>query len=302
MGYLDPRPNSKTIGLAYASYYTHETASRANHISGPRSGLVRRLRQALRNGELNRSYNYHFEPSISSFGVLRVFAKRKAWEADAFVRHLPAPKPGSDQLLDIGCGNGEFVELAQKALGYRAEGLELDARAVEAARRLGICVHHGSVDQNDLPLQSYAHVTLCHVLEHLHHPVSALSNIRSLLQPGGRVWIEIPNLDAASHRQFGANALLLDSPRHLVMFNRKSLQISLEMAGFTSLAFKPVGGFIEEAYLQSWAIQSGIDPYSVEIADFPAHLKTAARRSADADSSRSLQVESLIVCAYRDNA
>ena len=54
-GYLDPRPNAATIGLAYSSYSTHGAPG---GVDQPERSAWRRFRNAQRNAYLNREYGY----------------------------------------------------------------------------------------------------------------------------------------------------------------------------------------------------------------------------------------------------
>ena len=121
---LDPRPTPDTIGLAYASYYTHGDAPApaaprwpATCASGSRATTCMRAGAMTSRG-----------PRAAA--VARALASRRAI-ADREIRHLPA-RPGG-RLLDVGSGDGAFVRAAC-ALGWQAEGLEPDPAAVASAR------------------------------------------------------------------------------------------------------------------------------------------------------------------------
>ena len=59
-GYLDPRPNRATIGLAYSHYFTHGSAG---DVGQPPASAWRRRRTAQRSAYLNARYRYELNPA-----------------------------------------------------------------------------------------------------------------------------------------------------------------------------------------------------------------------------------------------
>lgn len=203
--YLDPRPSEGSIGRAYRTYYTHDGV--ADSFSAPRARFAASSSQKVRNGYLNARYGYGLRPAIA-MGSLGAWAlgrvlPGKAHCAEAAFRHLPAGRE-SGSLLDVGCGNGAFLKIA-KSLGYQASGLEPDPKAAAYGRNEGLDVRAGRLPGSNLPQGTFDEITLLHVLEHFHRPVEALKELWSLLRPGGRLWVKVPNLDSLGFQRFGRN-------------------------------------------------------------------------------------------------
>jgi 2-polyprenyl-3-methyl-5-hydroxy-6-metoxy-1,4-benzoquinol methylase len=102
---------------------------------------------------------------------------------------LAAP-PG--RVLDVGCAGGHLgAELA--AAGWEVTGVELDGGA---ARARGLAVVEGSIDdpalRARLPRDVDA-VVCADVLEHLPDPWETLAFLATLLRPGGRAVVSLPN-------------------------------------------------------------------------------------------------------------
>lgn len=139
--------------------------------------------------------------------------------------------PGA-RVLDVGCGNGGFL-LGLKRHGYAVEGTEWSA---ESARRIpadaGIPVHVGDLLDVELPARSYDAITIWHVLEHVRRPYDTLAKIRSLLRPGGWLFLAVPNAESAQAKRYGLNWFHHDPPRHLFGFGPSSLSPLLEKVGF----------------------------------------------------------------------
>jgi SAM-dependent methyltransferase len=183
--YLNPRPTPNSIGRAYSRYYTH-TRSLAD-LPSSWSGL----KGALSRAYLNSKYGYKLSPAIpKSASVFRRLFPRKAAHLDFLVRHTPAPY-GASHLLDVGCGNGEFLRIAIE-LGFAAMGIEPDPKAAEAARHGGLKVLQGILPNSEIGAHQFDHITLNSVIEHLHEPRAALEQAYSLLKPGGRIWLTQP--------------------------------------------------------------------------------------------------------------
>ena len=225
--YLDPRPDAQSIAKAYTSYFTHDAAGSAQ----PASGLRHWLRREV-NGWRNRQWHTDLQPASRRGG----WWVSLAWPLPSLVRHqmrnLPHTPPRSGaRLLDVGCGSGAFLVLA-RAAGWSVQGLDFDPVAVQGARRQGLEVHHGGLEQVANQQDSYDWITCSHVIEHVHEPVQWLRGMYALLRPGGTLWLQTPNIDSWGYREFGADWRALDPPRHLSIAPVDGLCDTLRKVGF----------------------------------------------------------------------
>ncbi len=147
-------------------------------------------------------------------------------------------------LLDIGCGTGEFLHIAQKN-GYQTQGIEPD----ENARAMAIKNYALQVAEPSylaqIPEASVAIITMWHVMEHVHELEPRIKTIHKLLQDGGIAIIAVPNpksLDAQHYQQHWAG---YDLPRHLYHFEPQLLRQMFEKQGLKSIETKimPFDGF-----------------------------------------------------------
>jgi SAM-dependent methyltransferase len=231
-GYLDPRPTADSIGAAYVQYYTHAAGPR---VSGPGlkaalRGLANRVTRAYfaslrdRTPAGNSPLDTFLAAALRSLPFCRELI-------DAQYRHLRRPEPGSDRLLDIGCGNGEFLARARD-LGWQVEGVDFDPKAVAAARAAGLEVRIGSIESYSRVREQFDVVTCSHVIEHVYDAHQLVATIHQILKPGGRLWVETPNIESAGHAVFGKSWRGLEAPRHLCIFNFRTLSKLLVDAGF----------------------------------------------------------------------
>lgn len=105
--------------------------------------------------------------------------------------------------------------------------------AAERARKLhGLEVHATTLEQADLPPQSFDLITFYHVLEHLPDPIATLRRARELLRPGGQLVALTPNQGSLGYRRFGPAWVSLDPPRHLYGYSVGHLKQIARQAGF----------------------------------------------------------------------
>lgn len=149
-------------------------------------------------------------------------------------------------LLDIGCGGGFFLELAEKR-GWKAKGIEISEGAFARARKLGLNVVQGEISEF-ADSERFNAITLWNVLDQVMNPKEQLQKIYSLLEPGGFLALRISNLTfhLNMHRlwSFLENSKVIpkDESRptvfHLQMFSGKTIHNALKKTGFQSIEVK----------------------------------------------------------------
>lgn len=238
-GYLDPRPSPDSIDLVYAGYYTHTTSKPAT--SSPQAAPLpppQRIKRGLRNAYLNHRYGCELTPSYAA-GRWIVGLSPLARRAQREVRYLPpANRASPPRLLDVGCGNGEFLR-KMGGMGWEVHGIEPDPQAVRVAAACGIPTHCGSLADHPYPDDHFDAITLYHVIEHLHQPLEAMRACHRLLRRGGTLAVFTPNIDSLGHRAFGRDWHPLHPPAHLILFVRATLRGLLRQAGFDSVSSRP---------------------------------------------------------------
>jgi 2-polyprenyl-3-methyl-5-hydroxy-6-metoxy-1,4-benzoquinol methylase len=136
----------------------------------------------------------------------------------------PILTPGC-KVLDLGSGGGELLFLL-RAKGYDAAGIEPNEGYGEYARDvLGLPVQLGAYQQASVEPASLDVVTSFHVVEHLERPVEALSTLAGWLKPGGRMLIEVPNIQSTVQwpkSRFHQAHLQNFTPKTLAMAGRRA--------------------------------------------------------------------------------
>jgi 2-polyprenyl-3-methyl-5-hydroxy-6-metoxy-1,4-benzoquinol methylase len=186
------------------------------------------------------------------FGSTRIEPDRQFWwdEAhrrmyDEFCRRFLAGRSG--RLLDVGCGLGFFVRRASQMSGWDAFGSEMSAPAVEFAKEvLGLrTVVRGRVQDAAFERASFNVITLWDVIEHIPDPDPMLSSLRSLLTPGGMLFIHTPNVEVqlpkARLKRFlrgmRRGVHYLEARDHAHIYSRRTIAAVLRRNGFSTVRF-----------------------------------------------------------------
>jgi SAM-dependent methyltransferase len=111
--------------------------------------------------------------------------------------HSDTSYPSGSVVLEAGCGVGsQTVTLAQRSPDARFTSIDISAASVAKAKRAtdaaGLTnVQFQQADIFALPFapESFDHVFVCFVLEHLSRPVEALAILNGLIRPGGTMTV-----------------------------------------------------------------------------------------------------------------
>lgn len=164
-------------------------------------------------------YDDYFQPAARRFES----ALRLRWL-------LAAVRPRT--LLEAGSAAGYFVAAA-RAAGIDARGIEISADVAEYARRVvGAPVAPGGFE-TAAPGAGVDAVCAFHVLEHVEDPVEFVRCARDALAPGGRLALEVPNIDSAAAGRLGRAWPQIQPAYHRWHFTPSSLAQLVTAGGFT---------------------------------------------------------------------
>jgi SAM-dependent methyltransferase len=166
--------------------------------------------------------------------------------------------PGRGELLDIGCGTGNFLDAARIA-GYEVSGTELDRNAARFAKeRVGLprvfpLTITGFVEQ--YPAKKFDVVTFFEVLEHQAAPVEFIEKVKACLRPRGFVALSVPNRE----RWLTGPDVLDYPPNHFLRWNSRALTKLLSTHGFEVVAVREQpAGILHTAQMINMAIRTGL--------------------------------------------
>lgn len=100
-------------------------------------------------------------------------------------------RPGA-RVIDVGCGEGELLELLVREKQAQGRGLELEASGVSACLARGLAVVQGDADRDldAFPTRAFDYAILSQTLQATHNPRHVLSE---LLRIADRAIVSFPN-------------------------------------------------------------------------------------------------------------
>lgn len=131
-----------------------------------------------------------------------------------------------NNLLEIGCGTGEFLVEAKNRGWKNSIGNELELNVASLAFEKGFEINTGFFENIDA--QKYVSFDLIfadNVIEHTMNPLVFLEKAYELLHENGLLILRLPDT-----QPFGPTLKLID---HTFHFTRKSIALFLEKAGFS---------------------------------------------------------------------
>ncbi len=126
-------------------------------------------------------------------------SKRLQDQADTLdeLLHHDTIFPAKSEILEAGCGVGSQTKIiARKNPSCHFTSIDISERSLGIARSLirksrmqNVTFQKGDVFNLHFGPESFDHVFVCFLLEHLADPVQALSNLRNVLRTGGTITV-----------------------------------------------------------------------------------------------------------------
>ncbi len=196
--FLNPTPNKKEL----IKYYPSNYISKGAQID-------------TRNNMIQLLYNTYYGDGSKILRILFLPIK-------SLLRTLP----DKGTILDVGCGNGKFLELARK------RGLSVFGVDPYIERDIpSLNIRKVALEETNFKEKVFDYITLNNVLEHVQDPIETLIYCRRLLKNNGKIIVNIPSSSSLNYKIFGKNWVSLDTPRHTFIFSNKTMEIVCKKAG-----------------------------------------------------------------------
>lgn len=180
--------------------------------------------------------------------------------AEILARHILPQLPDYEGALDIGTGNGAFLQ-ELLGLGFRGVmGVEPSRAPIAAADpAVKPLIRQGLFDARDFRPASFRLITCFQTMEHVYDPLELCQSAYSLLRNEGALFLICHDRRALPARLLGRRSPIFDI-EHLQLFSRRSVHQLLERCGFSSIEVLPVSNRYPLHY---WA----------KLAPFPSTVK-----------------------------
>jgi 2-polyprenyl-3-methyl-5-hydroxy-6-metoxy-1,4-benzoquinol methylase len=181
-----------------------------------------------------------------------------------FIRalNIAVSNVSAKSLLDIGSGRGYMLFFLKKYFGFTAAvGTQISRPALEFSRKkLGLEIYGQDLLEINFGSQLFDVISIFHVLEHLKNPEEYITKINSLLKPGGKIYIEVPNFNSWTKKITRRFWLGLDFQHHIFFFSPDSLKALLQKNNFIILKIRTFSweysAFTSAQSLISWLTKS----------------------------------------------
>jgi SAM-dependent methyltransferase len=160
---------------------------------------------------------------------------QRIWEGRKVSGYERALGPGKKRILDVGCGDGRFLQVLRDfgSPDWELVGVDFDPAAVERCRARGFTAFAKRVEDMAAEEGTFDAVVMLQLIEHVEDPVRIARLVAALLRPGGVFFVETPNLAGWDYRLFRKRWWgHYHFPRHWNLFSTDSLERMLTSTGF----------------------------------------------------------------------
>ncbi len=186
--FTNPRPDESNL---YKYYQSDNYVSHTNKSNNPVNGIYKVARYFTINKKLKLLSKYH----------------------------------QSGNLLDYGCGTGEFINSA-KEKGWNVTGYEPTKTAYQGMSKSISGNVMATLEEADYKKHFHI-ITLWHVLEHVSDLTATIKKLKKMLRPDGFLIIAVPNYESYDANYYKEYWAAYDLPRHLYHFSQQTMKTLL---------------------------------------------------------------------------
>lgn len=202
-----------------------------------------------------------FYSEIFYDGVGKAIAEHrtaKEFMADGLWGQICKYIPCKGNVLDIGCGMGEWIQLLHDRCSFDDYfGVEYSEAMVEMCKNRCPWAHVYLSSAEDIKEalgdRKFNLISIIAVIEHLRNPRKVLEYISNHLEVGGRVIIVYPRIDSYPSKLMGKRWHLFSPVAHLTLFSRRGLTTLMKNLGLGILNVQPMQQYWSLQYVLSIA-------------------------------------------------
>lgn len=152
----------------------------------------------------------------------------------------------TNNIIDIGCGDGYFLDEAKKRR-WNVYGTEYMDSKVKFCRQKGINMAQGILDARNYTPGFFDVIVSIEVIEHINNAPDEIKNFNHILRKGGIVYLTTPHYNSLSRRVLRGKWNIIDYPSHLSYYTKKPLKNLFENSGFSLKHFATTGLSVSHA-------------------------------------------------------
>lgn len=161
-------------------------------------------------------------------------------------------------ILEIGCHDGYTLRELKKD-GFIVKGCE-PSKACNIAKKNGINVINKKFNVNLFESKKFDSIIFRYLLEHIINPQNFLEQLKKLLNTGGSIIIEVPDMEHNLKNNIIEGFVL----QHYHYFNMNSLKVLLKKSGFEVKKIIKINGALIAAAVKSDATLKKISGFKAE--------------------------------------
>lgn len=181
------------------------------------------------------------DPALSSRALAAFYTASRSHEVqlaqDAVATYIKyfhryfADVPSKSQVLEVGCGNGDFLRALLRNNFNNIDGVEPSLEAVAQAHELKRLIYNGMLGPGIYPSSHFDLICAFHVFDHLCDPGQFLRDCGDYLKSRGRLFLIIHDINAWPAQVLGQACPIIDI-EHPFLYNKVALTRLLEANGF----------------------------------------------------------------------
>ncbi len=214
----------------------------------------------IRQSEIPTLYpdDYHAHRSGSEAGLY--WKLRRGWSLLG-LRTLLASVPEGGRLLEVGCGNGDFLRMVAEARpDLELHGVDIVDTGIDDIE--GLTFHSGMLETVDIPV-TFDLIYFDNLIEHVADPVVFLEKCRELSKPGGRIHGKTPDHLSVDRPLFGRYWAGYHYPRHTFVFDHHNIRLLLDRCGFQDVEVEGAYAYWSLSLRNLWMPGHGSKPRGV---------------------------------------
>ena len=177
---------------------------------------------------LKELYNEEYFEEEGRFETSQRYFKKNVAEVENW---FESPK----KILEIGCAEGDFLKVLNER-GWEVEGIDISEDAIQKGRKKYDFKLNNDIFEKFVFNKKYDVIAMYQSLEHVQNPKLVLEKCHKLLNSGGILLIEVPNLNSFDLKISKKRRIWsYDLPFHLSHFEPKFLEKKLIDIGFETL-------------------------------------------------------------------